>query len=212
MPILESGQGIKVIRLSVSLDQFPILLASHVAAPKKIATAEVEKIAAEYVANDFQTRATMPLVKAVCDWGNYAGVAGKVSRYNRKKEKIAETFKECYRLVTGGNPESAIQKIIDLKGLRVSFGSKHLKFLAPDHAVVLDSIISEYLGYPLTKEGYAEFLQDCFVLRDILNTKGIRPSATQTKWRVSDVEMALYMEVKKRVPPKPERTRKKNKT
>jgi hypothetical protein len=111
-----------------------------------------------------------------------------------------------------GKVQEAITKIIEIKSLNVSFGSKHLKFLAPKHAVVLDSIISEHLGYPRTKEGYAEFLQDCFGLRDILNAKGIRPSATQAKWRVSDVEMALFMEVKKRVPPKPRRARKKKKT
>ena len=207
MPILEFGQDIEVIRLSVPLDQFSELLAAHVR-ETKIPTAEVEKHGAEYIAKGFQNDETMQFIKRVCDWGNYSGVAGKVRRYN-KRGKIAQIFRDCNLLIRASNAQAAIEKITEIKGLGISFGSKHLKFLAPEHAVVLDSIISEHLGYPRTKEGYAEFLQDCFVLRDILNKKGIRPSEAQDKWRVSDVEMALFMEVKKKVPPKPKRIRKK---
>jgi hypothetical protein len=210
VPILEIGQEIKLIRLSVPLDQFPKLLAEHVATTK-IPTVEVEKLGAGYIANGFQDDETMPFVEKVCNWGNYAGVAEKVKRRNDVKT-ISHTFKEGRQLILHGKAQEAIRKIVKLECLDVSFGSKHLKFLAPEHAVVLDSIISEHLGYPRTEEGYAEFLQECFVLRDILNAKGIHPSATQTKWRVSDVEMALFMEVKKRVPPKPRRAQKKKKT
>lgn len=168
----------------------------------------MKKHGANYIAKGFQNDETMPFVKRVCDWGNYSGVAGKVKRYN-KRGKITQIFRDCNQLIRAGNAQAAIEKITEIKGLGISFGSKHLKFLAPEHAVVLDSIISEHLGYPRTKEGYAEFLQDCFVLRDILNAKSIHPSATQAKWRVSEVEMALFMEAKKKVPPKPKRTRKK---
>lgn len=209
MPILEIGQEIKVVRLSVPLDQFPELLAAHVR-ETKIPTADVEKHGAAYIANGFQDDETMEFVEKVCKWGNYAGVAGKVKRRNDVKT-ISRIFGESRQLIMHGKAQEAITKIKEIKCLDVSFGSKHLKFLAPEHAVVLDSIISEHLGYPRTKEGYAEFLQDCFVLRDILNAKGIRTSATQAKWRVSDVEMALFMEVKKPLPTKPRRARKKKK-
>jgi hypothetical protein len=39
-----------------------------------------------------------------------------------------------------------MDSLLGLNGFAVSFASKHLKFLAPDHAIVLDSILSKRLG------------------------------------------------------------------
>jgi hypothetical protein len=76
--------------------------------------------------------------------------------------------------------------------LGVSFGSKHLRFLAPDRAVVLDSTISERLGYKMDAGGYREFLGDCLSVRDILNEKKIDAAEAGRRWRACDVEMAIY--------------------
>jgi hypothetical protein len=62
-----------------------------------------------------------------------------------------------------------------LNGLAVSFASKHLKFLAPEKAVVLDSIVSKRLGYELTPDGYQAFLNDCRRIRDRSISCGLDP-------------------------------------
>ncbi|MFT8246467.1 hypothetical protein [Roseomonas sp. BN140053] len=90
-----------------------------------------------------------------------------------------------------------LRRIIALKSLGVSFGSKHAKFLAPDKAVVLDSIISTRFGYPLTLGGYGEFLGDCHALLDAVLAAGVPyPFPAEGIWRVSDIEMCLFQRVR----------------
>ncbi|MEO3475971.1 hypothetical protein AAFN86_29270 [Roseomonas sp. CAU 1739] len=192
MPILLVGRDVKVVRLSLSLNSFPALLAEHRLSDPT--TAAVEQRGQTYVAGGYQPADTREFVRAVCRWGNYDGVAGNVLKHNTVSS-IAAAFREGHDHVVAGRAAAAIVSVTGLKGLRISFGSKHLKFLAPDHAVVLDSIISERLGYPRTPDGYAEFVQDCASLRDTLNHEGIAPSPDQSAWRISDVEMAIFKSV-----------------
>jgi hypothetical protein len=84
-----------------------------------------------------------------------------------------------------------------VKGLGISFASKHLKFLAPDGAVVLDSIIEEQLGYAKNLAGYATFLTDCHDILNACNQFGIRYTGWGAQgWRVSDVEMAIFQKIR----------------
>jgi hypothetical protein len=77
--------------------------------------------------------------------------------------------------------------------LGVPFASAHLKFLAPDRAVVLDSNISARLDYPKTPEGYLRFVEDCRRILQRINEAGLSyPGYGAAGWRVSDVEMAIY--------------------
>jgi hypothetical protein len=64
--------------------------------------------------------------------------------------------------------------------------------------VVLDEIISENLGYPRSPAGYLLFLKECLEIRDVLNQAQIRVSRQRKRWRVSDVEMAIYEELLER--------------
>jgi hypothetical protein len=177
MPVLVADQSVKIIRLSVPLDCFPALLAAHPEAQPQggaPTTDQLEQHAVRYVAGRYQPDETADFVKAVCWWGNYAGVAGKVLRRNTSTT-IADALRRGRDHVVAGRPAQAIASVIALEGLGVSFGSKHLRFLAPAHAVVL---------------------ADCACLRDILNERQIAATPDRKTWRISDVEMAIYMSLR----------------
>jgi hypothetical protein len=104
-------------------------------------------------------------VKAVCKWGGYAGIAARVLQ-NNKMPILLSRFRSAHDLARSGNDNEALNSLLGLNGLGVSFASKHLKFLTPDHAIVLDSILSKHLRYELSPDGYLAFLTDCRCIRD----------------------------------------------
>ena len=192
MPVIVHDGKMNIVRLAIPLTEFPKLLRAHL--DSAIATGEIEKLGANYVTTDFPVVKTEEFVRQVCHWGNYDGVAGKVLQ-NNELGFVADRFREATRALDDGNPAAAIAAVTEITGLAVSFGSKHLKFLNPDRAVVLDRIISERLGYRRTAADYAEIVAECVTIRDLLNEAGIdRPP--EGAWRVSDVEMAIFMGLK----------------
>lgn len=190
MPLVFENGVAYVMRLGVPLTQFPELLQRHKDADSE--TSAVEKLAKIYVANGFRSADTRALVKRVCKWGRYSGVGGKALKYNRVG-RIARKLQLSHQALMRGDYVSAITEATKINGFAVSFGSKHLRMMAPGRAVVLDSIISENLGYKRTPTGYAEFIADCENIRDMLNQQGICPTPNRTSWRISEVEMAIFM-------------------
>ena len=189
MSIRLCGDAILVVRLSLSLQEFPALLARHrVSDPS---TDEVERLAAKYVADGFPARLTKEFVTRVCHWGNYDGIRGKVFLHN-SLDCVRHAFRKGYDELQAGNPAQAIREVTEIHGLGISFASKHLKFLDPKRAVVLDSIISGRLGYPLSPAGYAELVEDCATIREMLNSRKVVPLSGPKTWRISDVEMAIF--------------------
>jgi hypothetical protein len=93
----------------------------------------------------------------------------------------------------------AMRRVIDLRDLGISFGSKHLKFLDPARAVVLDTVISGRLGYPLTIDGYTEFLADCHTLLEKVTVANVEYpfSHHQPGWQVSEMEMVIFAKPRK---------------
>lgn len=134
-------------------------------------------------------------VRQVCIWGNDPRRLSKVrQRFNGKE--ILEKFKKAKRFAESDSPADAIEQITSIYGLGVAFGSKHLMFLAPSRGVILDSFISEELGYPLSKQGYASFVNDCLALRKFVHkAKVINPLTGRGRWRPCDIEGVLYQKV-----------------
>lgn len=190
MSIINGGSRLGFCRLWIELDEFPFLLQQHRQSDPD--TRAIEAAAARLVTEDFPDIGVSAFVRAVCKWGNYAGVAGRVLRQNSIRE-IASALRDAQRLAAKDHIAEALGRIVDLKALGVSFGSKHLKFLDPHRAVVLDSVISNHLGYALTVDGYMEFLVDCSDIRDrVLAASVPFPFPQEGTWRVSDIEMAIY--------------------
>ncbi len=91
----------------------------------------------------------------------------------------------------------SLAEITTLKGLAVSFGSKHLKFLSPDHHVVLDSILSERLGYRRDPTGYSQWRSACYeFLKHVRQTGVPYPGIGNNGWRVADIELAIFSKIR----------------
>ncbi len=158
-------------------------------------TPSIEQFGARLVADDFPLNRMEIFVRIVCKWGNDNRIAFRVLQQNSINE-IRRTMKQAYSSLENNDPHTAIERIRELPGRGISFGSKHLKFLDPSRSVVLDSIIRSQLGYRDTANGYVAFLHDCLSIRDFLNSLGVAATERRKKWRVSDVEMAIFMKVR----------------
>ena len=196
MRIKISHGSVKVIPKSIRLDAFPTLRKDHFEADLKrrveLRTATVERLGRAYVKNDFPVERTAEFVRSVCSWGNRAGTAELVITSNDLSD-VSQKLRKGHARLLRGNYAEAIEAVTSIKGLGISFGSKHLRMMAPSRAVVLDSVISERLGYPREVDSYIEFLKDCIFIKEKLLERRIYPFPNRQTWRVSEVEMAIYM-------------------
>jgi hypothetical protein len=181
----------------INITEFPELLVLFQkkvsGGPNKLTTADIEKQSARLARHDFDGQRVQDLIRSVCKWGGYPGIAGRIIN-NNQPQRLGDLFRESYKKAHSGMVVEALQTLQKIKMLGgVSFASKHLKFLAPDFAVVLDRIISERMAYPLTPGGYRVFLNDCqTILRRIVSARLEYTGWGDEGWRVSDVEMAIF--------------------
>jgi hypothetical protein len=98
----------------------------------------------------------------------------------------------------------ALREIRRLRFLGLSFASKHLRLLRPDVCPVLDSVLSEHLGYPLNVAGYKRFSDDCLRLSGWLHECKVHNPILREdgRWFAADVEMALSVHVKEQLVPR----------
>jgi hypothetical protein len=171
------------------------LLNKHLA--ENPTTQPLESQASALAARDFPVKEVPSFVKAVCTWGNYAGIAARVLKNNSTKE-IASAFRDALKLMSE-SPNSqalALTRINQVHGLGTpSFGSKHLRFLKPEHCPVFDSVLQRVLPYSFDAAGYALFAQDCIRISAALEARG-SASATHRalgRWYAADVEGAIYI-------------------
>jgi hypothetical protein len=194
MPMIYSGGNIGFVRLSMPLRDFGKYLQNG--CNSDTTTPAVEQQAEELIACGFEISETEKFIKSVCAWGNYAGVSGRVFKHNTS-DAIVAAVSNAYQATVQNNTRNAITCITALRGLGVSFGSKHLKFLAPKKYVVLDSIISGRLGYASTVDGYCEFVVDCkFILKHLKTAKIPTTVKGIPVWRLADVEMAVFQKLR----------------
>ena len=96
----------------------------------------------------------------VCEWGRGARVWGNLNRFYTKSALSDALSKWFSSLDSVLDDAVAVEKGIAIKGLGVSFASKHLRFLRPDQYAVLDEVLSLGLGFALNPAGYALFMQE----------------------------------------------------
>jgi len=146
------------------------------------------------------------LVEEMIQWGgNQHGI---LTKFRRELESycLSDSLKVVVNRLD--NAELAIESALDIPGLGLTYASKLLRFLAPDAYGSLDRRIRDGLGTlrpaPLPKiwdgnkasmtRGYVTFITYVRDLRDDLHARHILPSvdAGPSRWRVADVEMALF--------------------
>lgn len=182
------------VRLWMDLTDFPMSLKKGLdVAPL---TRRTEELARELVVSDFAPEKSVEFVRRVCFWGGDSRRGGKVIAHN-SEDQIARQLRAAHQKCIAKDPELAIREITSLKGLAISFGSKHLKFLDPNQHVVLDSIICEALGFSPTPQGYLSFREHCLALQGLVCDASIEYTGhSQEGWRIADIEMAIYNKIR----------------
>lgn len=119
----------------------------------------------------------------VCVWGRGQRVWGNLNRHYSPEQLGTELSQWLVSAINQNSASLAISTGIAIKGLGVSFASKHLRHLAPARWAVLDDVISQGLGYALNPAGYNLFISDLRRLQ----------RAHFPDFRIADIEASLFV-------------------
>lgn len=131
----------------VPLAHFARLAQAHLTAFPH--TPEVEAQGRSFLEGKFPEAQVRKFVRAVCEWGGYVGISGRVLNRNTSSE-ICSALKLAVECLDRQPPDLAavLRRVNGLKGLGApSFASKHLRFIRPDLCPVFDSLLQEALPY-----------------------------------------------------------------
>lgn len=126
--------------------------------------------------------------EAVCRWGRGQRVFANLLRHHGPASLAARLngwLSESRRL----DPYWAIARGIQIKGLAVSFASKHLRMLRPDRFAVLDDVLVTGLGVAANPAGYRLFMELLERFRD----------EHQFDLSLAQFEMGLFLLVRQEV-------------
>lgn len=101
----------------------------------------------------------------VCAWGRGGRVWGNLKRFHSQEELAQAVVRWLRAAKDATSPSEAIRPGTQIKGLGVSFASKHLRLLDPERFASLDEVISLGLGYALNTAGYNLWLHDLHALK-----------------------------------------------
>ena len=150
-------------------------------------TAEVEQLGQRFLAAPSSDSA-FQFSHRVCEWGRGHRVWGNLNRFHTPQElgsRICDWISQSLHF----GPREAISIGAAIKGLGVSFASKHLRMAFPDRFGVLDEVISEGFGLALNEAGYHLFHE---LLRDFQRV--FAPDK-----RIAEIEMGLFLLVRQGV-------------
>lgn len=192
-----SGKGSKWLVLRIA--ELPDLWQWHV--DDDPLTAIIERAASRFVRAGCPPERAFLLVRATYAWGGLRGRNPELVTQACRQigdEQLSRMLSEARTRSCQRDFKGAIETLRPIKGMKVSFHSKILRFLCPDHAAVLDSRIVDECDYPPTSVGYRQFVQDCREVRNHLNAHGVGRGDGRP-WRVTDVEMAIFGQIKQNI-------------
>ncbi len=117
----------------------------------------------------------------VCEWGRGGRVWGNLNRHSTADAlqiKLCNWFSSA---VLEDSDSNAIEGGCGIKGLGVSFASKHLRLLLPERYAVLDEVLSTGLGFALNPTGYALFMRE---IKRFKEKYSIRHSLAHIEWAI----------------------------
>ncbi|MFT4175787.1 MAG: hypothetical protein QM627_03950 [Luteolibacter sp.] len=190
MPISIVNNTVIAGGTSIPFEDFPKWHAYHL--ERVAGTQQLERDGAALIGSGFQFPQLEDFIRAVCRWGGYAGIAGRILNRN-SQQAIISSFSSTIPAFACHHPaSSALVALNHLSDLGTpSFASKHLRFLRPDVCPVLDRLLSQSLGYRFTPVGYQQFSTDCSTIAQQLITSGIF-QASGKRWGSADVEMSIF--------------------
>jgi hypothetical protein len=183
--------------ISIPLNKFNQLAEEHKRENRNTHIIEVSAI--DLIREGFPDEPVKTFIKAVCTWGGYPGIAGRILNHNYNSLiKIREAFGDALRRLSATPIDlaGALASVNHLYGLGApSFASKHLRFLDPKHCPVFDSILRKSLLYSFDSQGYASFASDCSLIANELKRLEIQNPFERRNgiWYVADVESALFI-------------------
>ena len=189
--MIEFGpDGVTVDAKYVPYGEVPDCVRTHLARVPR--TLEIEAMAKELSGHGFQESEVAAFVRAVCTWGGYAGIAGRVLRDNSLHE-VATSFRDALRDLESG-VDVAVRRVLALRQLGVSFASKHLRFLAPQACSILDSKMAAAAEFASNPRGLAQYSALCMSLSERLQARQIEDPVQRPggRWYPADVDMALF--------------------
>jgi hypothetical protein len=193
-----ADQTIIITESPVQPGAFSGLVERH---PQIEKTLSLEVEARRLMTTNFSRQQLSAFIRGVCAWGGYPRTAARVLEQNAWPV-IQHQFSSAIAALSLEPPDlqSALRALMRVRHLGLSFASKHLRLLRPDLCPVLDSTLSETLGYPLNSRGYQRFANDCQKVAALLQELGVPNPLGRDggKWYPADVEMALFVYVKER--------------
>ncbi|HZH44117.1 MAG TPA: hypothetical protein VEY50_08565 [Lysobacter sp.] len=156
-------------------------VAGFIADTAKNETLRIERLAAGLDLGN--PRAVSEFSSAVCVWGKGHRVWGNLMRLHSPKSLGRAVAQWLMAAREATEPAKAIAPGLGIKGLGVSFASKHLRLFAPDRFATLDEVISRGLGYALNGAGYNLWLHDLKQIRQ----------RDMASLRVGDIESGIFV-------------------
>ena len=196
MIIKYGARGISVGGETIPFREFPCLYGKFLGATNE--TREIEKEGAALMkARRFGDKRAYCFVLSILKWGGPAGarIRGKLPRLHGSEAKIqsglAQAVRDTVHSLKTGSCADAIQTITGHKGFQIPFGSKVLRMLAPERAVVYDNVLNDNMKLGWGRFAYGEFCDSCVLLAGELNKRKIGAR----RWKAADVEAVIYARV-----------------
>ena len=181
----------------IPLHCYPCFHACHLANVPN--TAHIEALGAAIMAsNPLAWPQVDAFVGAVCAWGGYAGIAGRV-RENNAQAKIIGAFSSARDELANGHILQALSAVRGLHSLgKISFASKHLRMLSPVQCGVLDAlVVGAGFGYDDIPASFGIYCSHCSNQARLLNEAGILTRDGRL-WNAGSVDMAVFAWIRNR--------------
>jgi len=186
MPVILHDGHLHITHLAVTAGDFPGLLRAH--RREFPETGTIEREAQKLIVEEFEHNATIAFVDRVMRWGRGDR---NVSRVLAQGIGMTTLVADAYTEAVNNGPASGLAVLEPIDYLGIPFASKLLRFLLPDAAVILDSVMRENLGYPESPRGYQTLLAECRSLLDHVRDQPY-PLQENGRWRICDIEAAIY--------------------
>jgi hypothetical protein len=198
MILSPDGRRLRIVRAEFDLNDLPRLLKQRDCGRAANEGLECERDAIDLISSGFPDEQAANFVRRVCRWGGGNRIAGRV-RPKHMKDTMSAVLSKAYALCVQDRTAEAVATIsTSIRYLGISFASKQLRFLAPEKAVILDSVIRNHLGYAENIVGYQAFLDDCSSILALAQVSECLGPEFRNRLRICDIEVALYLHIQER--------------
>jgi hypothetical protein len=158
------------------------------------ASTALENQAISLIKSDFDEECSYDFINAAFLWGRGHRNLGRVNSKNDKRT-MSEHLRIAYNHGLNNEISLGVIKVANLKQVRISYSSKCMRFIFPDRAVIMDSVIREKLGFADTQAGYESFLNLCHSILDHVKKSDEFSAGFGQTLRVCDIETAIYTQM-----------------